>query len=132
MQSNSIIKTRFSRKQHTDAGMALVLLLLLVGYFTGNVFFYNISIILLFLTMAIPGIIYPFTVFWFTLSAMLGEVMSKVILTLLYIIFVVPMGFIRKIAGKDTLKIRHFHRKYDSVFSTRNKLFLKKDLDNSY
>lgn len=71
-----------SKKQASDTGMAIVLILLLVGFFTQNNFYYKIAIPVLVINMTFPLLYYPLAFFWFGFSNLLGSVVSKIILTI--------------------------------------------------
>lgn len=122
----------FTSQQHKDAGMACVLIILITGYLTGNNTWFYVAIPLLFLAMAIPAAFYPFSLFWYALSSLLGNIMSRVILTIIFVVLVVPVGIIRRIAGKDPMKLREFKKSRDSVFIVRNKRFTANDITKPY
>jgi hypothetical protein len=127
------MKYKFLKKEYTDSGLALTLILLLIKLF----FKVPISdiwiIIFLILTMTIPRIFYPFTILWLNFSDFLGQIMSKVILFFVYILFVIPVALIRRILGKDSLKLKLFKNNSDkSVFISRNHLFTAEDMKSPY
>jgi hypothetical protein len=124
--------TDFSRKQCSDAGMAAVLIILLIGLFTGRVIFYQVGIPLLVINMIIPKFFYPFAILWFSLSGLIGDVLSRVILSCVYILIVIPVGFIRKLARKDPLNLRIFKRADHSVMIIRDHLFTSSDLEKPF
>ena len=116
-----------------DAGMALVLINLLIA----NVFFSlptvnYIAIALLILTMSIPLILKPFAYLWFNFSHLLGAIVSKVLLSIIFFSIVTPIGLLVKIIRKDTLHLDSFKKSSESVFKIRNHLFIKKDLQYPY
>lgn len=121
-----------SNKQATDAGMAVVLILLLIGLFTENTLFYKIAIPVLVINMTFPMVFYPFAILWFGLSQLLGSIMSKIILAIVYIFMVIPVGAIRRLLGKDALHLSKFKKSKNSVMYTRNYNFLSKDIENPY
>ena len=121
-----------SIKQASDAGMAAVLILLLIGLFTNNTLYYKMAIPVLVINMTFPMIYYPFAILWFGFSQLLGTIMSKLILTLVYVIMVVPVGVIRRLMGKDTLQLSEFKKSNRSVMLTRDYKFLSKDIENPY
>ena len=121
-----------SKKQASDAGMAAVIILLLIGLITNNTLYYKMSIPVLVINMTFPMAYYPFAIFWFGFSQLLGTIMSKLILTLVYVIMVVPVGVIRRLMGKDTLQLSEFKKSNRSVMLTRDYIFLSKDIENPY
>jgi hypothetical protein len=126
------LKTKFSRKENIDSGLALLLILLLSGIFLKMQVFYKISVGCVLIIMIKPVLIYPFTFLWLNLSDVLGKIVSKIILTIIYCIVLLPVALLRKIVGKDNLKLKQFHRSDKSVFFERNHLFTKDDMLNPF
>jgi len=121
-----------SKKQASDTGMAIVLIFLLVGLFTQNDLYYKIAIPVLIINMTFPMFYYPFAIVWLGFSHILGTVMSKIILTIVYFIIVLPVGIFRRIIGKDSLQLSNFKKGNDSVMKERNYTFSSIDIENPY
>jgi len=126
------ISTRLTRKQCSDAGMAVVLIMLLTGLFTGRAIFYKLAIPLLVIDMIVPMFYYPFGILWYGFSGLLGDVVSRILLTVVYFIIVLPMGFIRRLSGKDSLKLKEFKRSAGSVMVNREHTYSKDDLEKPF
>lgn len=129
---NSFFPKTVTKKQASDSGMAIVLILLLIGFFTSNDIYYKISIPVLVIDMTFPMFFYYFAILWFGLSHLIGTIVSKVILSVVFIIVVLPVGLVRKMMGKDSLKIRQFKKSSDSVMIKRNYQFKSKDIIHPY
>ncbi|MEM7371820.1 MAG: SxtJ family membrane protein [Bacteroidota bacterium] len=127
-----LFSTHFTSSQNKDTGMAMVLILLLVGFFTQEVLFYKLAIPVLILDMIVPKAFYPLSILWYGLSNVLGTVMSKVILTLVFILIVLPVGLMRKMMGKDPMNLKSFGKGRDSVMIERNYTFGPKDIDKPF
>jgi hypothetical protein len=125
-------KINISKEQAKDAGMAVVLILLLLGIFLKQPTFYPYAAAALVVDMIFPGIYKPFAVIWFGVATFLGTIMSKVLLTVVYILLVVPVGLIRRILGKDSLQLKKFKKDGSSVFKERDHLFQSTDIENPY
>jgi hypothetical protein len=82
--------------------------------------------------MVIPLLIKPFAWLWFTLANFLGTFVPKIVLSLIYMIFLVPVGLIRGLAGKDTLFLKQFKKNRLSVFKVREHMYTEKDIQNPY
>ncbi len=121
-----------SKKEASDTGMAMTLICLLLGYFTQNVIYYKIAIPVLVINMAFPMFYYPFAMVWLGLTNLLGMVVSKVLLSVVYILFLMPMGLIRRAMGKDSLNLTGFKKSKDSVMITRDIEFTANDIKNPY
>ena len=126
------IKTSFSKKEHTDSGLALLLLILIVGLWLGNHLLFRIAIAEVFVLLVSPVIMYPFTFLWLNSSYLLGQVMSKILITIIFFLFVCPVALIRNAMGKDTLRLKEFKKDTNSVFTERNHFFTKSDLSMPY
>jgi uncharacterized membrane protein len=118
--------------QARDTGMALTLLCLLIVQFKHAHKLVPVAIILLIIAMAWPRAFQPLAGLWFGLSHVLGTVMSKVVLTLVFFLVVTPIGLMRRSLGKDSLQLKKFKKDRDSVFLVRSDLVEKKDLHKPY
>jgi hypothetical protein len=126
------IKTRFLKKEHIDSGLALLLLTLLAGWLFNLPYALQIAICEVLVILIAPVLIYPFTFLWLNLSNILGWIMSKVILSLIFFVIVCPVAIIRKAMGKDTLLLKKFKKENNSVFTDRNQAFGKSDFTTQY
>lgn len=125
--------SKISKAQSRDTGMAMVLIMLLLANFFLKSSVLNIlSIPVLILTMSIPSIFKPLAVVWFGFSHILGAVMSRVILSFIFIIVVTPLGLLINTIRRDPLRLKAFKKTTDSVFITRDHTFSKKDIDYPY
>jgi hypothetical protein len=116
------------RTRAVDTGMAATLLCLLAGFFTGKLgWFYSAATVLV-VNMTWPRAFVPASTIWFGFSALLGSVMSRVILSLVYYLVLTPVGLLRRAMRRDTLKIAAFKAGTESVFTTRAGRFVPKDL----
>ena len=118
--------------QSRDTGMALTLLCLLIVQFKHAYKLVPLAIILLIITMTWPRAFKPLAGLWFGLSHVLGTVMSKVILTIVFFVIVTPIGVIRRLMGKDSLQLKRFKKDQDSVFLVRAELVEKEHLHKPY
>ncbi|HRY99290.1 MAG TPA: hypothetical protein P5550_09580, partial [Bacteroidales bacterium] len=84
------------------------------------------------LLMAWPSAYYPFARAWYPLTDLLGQGASLVLLTLIYGVFVIPLGLARRALGRDPLQLRSFRKARSSVFHTRDHTFTSSDLEQLY
>jgi hypothetical protein len=119
-------------EQAKDTGMAMVLLCLLLGYWGKLPQFLPLSIALLLLTMAWPAAFKPLAWLWFGLSHLLGNVVSRIILTLIFFLLVTPIGLIRRWLRADSLQLKKWKKGRDSVFVERQGVITGKDLVDPY
>ena len=124
--------TSTPRDRSRDTGLALVLLLLLAQLATGRRGLTTAAVATLVLTMTIPLVFRPLSVVWFGFSHVLGTVMSKVLLTAVFYLIVTPIGVVRRLLGRDSLRLRAFKAAGTSVMHERHHVFVPDDLDKPY
>ena len=121
-----------SKKQASDSGMAVVLILMLTGFFTGDDLYYKIAIAVLVMNMIYPMFYYYFAILWLGFSHLLGTIVSKIILSVVFFLIVLPVAIIRRMMGKDSLKLKLFKKSDGSVMQKRNHRFSSQDIVNPY
>ena len=127
-----IFPKSLSKKEASDTGMAMTLICLLLGYFTKNVLYYKIAIPVLVMNMAFPMFYYPFAMIWLGLTNLLGIVVSRILLSIVYLLFLMPVGIIRRAMGKDSLNLTGFKKGKDSVMINRDIQFTADDIKNPF
>ena len=125
-------KKKITKDQCRDTGMAMVLLLLLLAVSPKRHGYLVAAIVLQVVNMIVPQVFRPIAVVWLGFSSLLGEIVPKILRSLVYFLVVTPIGFLRRLAGKDTLKLRVFKRSQDSVMLERNHTFIGRDLERPY
>ena len=125
-------KKKLTVENCKDSGLALVLISLICYQAWKLEIFILAAFIFLIVAMTYPLIFQPFARFWFALSTALGTVVSKIILTVLFFVIVLPIGLIRRVMGKDSMKIKDWKKGAGSVFRTREHRFVSKDLEHPY
>lgn len=130
--TEKIFPKSISKKEASDTGMAMTLICLLLGYFTKNVLYYKVAIPVLVMTMAFPMFYYPFAMIWLGLTNLLGIVVSRILLSVVYVLFLLPVGVIRRAMGKDSLNLTGFKKGNSSVMITRDIEFKADDIKNPF
>ena len=123
---------KMTKDQSRDTGMAMVLLLLLIYLKTRREGLVYAAMILHVLNMILPRVYAPAAVLWLGLSHVLGTIMSKILLSILFFGLVTPIGVLRRLFGKDSLKLRAFKANEESAMSVRNHLFVGHDIERPY
>jgi len=127
-----IFPRAISKDQAKDTGMAFVLICLLLTFFLDDLLYAKIAIALLVVDMIVPNFFkYP-AFLWLGLSHMIGSVVSKILLSVIFFVIVTPVGLIRRLFGFDSLKIRKFGKDDRSVMIKRDKVFTREDLERPY
>lgn len=115
-----------------DAGLALSFLLLIIWLVMRSPGLVYAAMCVLLLTMIWPPFMRPFAWLWFGLSIVLGKVVSTILISLIWLIFVVPVGTIRRLSGKDPLILGSWRKNQESCFVTRNHTYTAEDLKHPY
>ncbi len=123
---------KLAPEQCKDSGLALVLLGLICYQFWPRPLIMLLTIIFLLAAMTYPPVFRPFAKFWFALSSLLGAVVSKILLTMIFIVLVLPVGLMRRAMGKDAMKLRDWKKNSASVFRIRDHTCSAQDLENPY
>lgn len=86
------------------------------------------TIVLGILTILIPQFATFIDWIWLKLAFILGWINSKILLGILFFIFLMPLALISRIFTKDPLNLKG--RALQSLYADRNHLYTKDDLEN--
>jgi len=131
-RSSRFFSTSITKDQAKDSGMAIMLILMIIGLYTKNDLFYKIAFPVLLMDMIYPMFFYPFAIFWFGFANMLGTIMSKILLSVVFFVIVMPIALLRRLLGKDTLLLKEFKKSNESVMKTRNQTYVAADLEKPF
>lgn len=123
---------KITKDQSRDTGMAVVLLFLLIFASKKKEGYLLAAIILQVVNMAAPQVFKPVALVWLGFSELLGAVMSRILLSIVFFAVVTPIAVFRRLVGKDSLKLRAFKAGKDSVMVERNHTFVGRDLERPY
>lgn len=119
-------------EQAKDAGLALVLILLLFVLLGNMQFLLLPAVACLVLVMAVPVAFTCWARVWFGLSRLLGMVVPKILLAIIFYLMVVPVGIMRRFCGADSMRIKLWKQGKESVFVDRNYTMTKRDIERPY
>ena len=112
MHENLDKEEEINLSSNRSFGIVFTLLFLAVGIgmisgdHSEGWFFLAVSIILLVVTLACPSILGPLNWAWFKFGLLLGLVMNPLILGFVFFLVVTPMAVIRRLLGKDSLRLK--------------------------
>lgn len=127
-----IFKNKITQHQAKDTGLAMVLICLLVMFFSGQHLLLPPAIVLLVLAMTFPMLYKPIARLWFGLSHFIGSIVSNILLAVLFFVIVTPIGLARRLAGADPLKLKEWRGGLASSFTDRNLTYSAEDLERPY
>lgn len=118
--------------QERDTCLALTFLLLLIWFFTRHEEMIYAAMAFLLVGMIWSAAMRPLAFLWFGLSNVLGKVMSCVLLSVVYLLIVLPVAALRRLMGKDALRLRQWRSGSDSCFIVREHIYTAEDLKHPY
>ena len=126
--------SELTKQQCSDSALALLFIIVLLTRFTAIVsspVAINALALGLVIALLIPGVYKPFAWGWFNLSVIMGTVMSKVILTILFYGFIYPLGIVVRLFSKDPMRLNQW-KKTGSVYIDRDELIMKETIIKPY
>lgn len=123
-----LLRQGISKDQCKDAGMAFSLIFILLKFVLSYDLFLVLGTAALVITMTVPSVLKSLAVIWFGLAELLGAVVSKIILSLAFFVVVTPVGTVRRLLRKDSLRLCEFKKGKGSVMDERNKVYKPEDI----
>ena len=112
-----------------DTGLVLAAFFSLLELRAPQPTYAALTLTLLLLALFQPKLLFPIAYLWKKLAEILGAIMPKLFFGIVFLVFVVPVGAIRKAMKKDPLKLKHTT---GSVFLERQHTFTKDDVLHPY
>lgn len=81
-------------------------------------------------SLAIPVIGDFLVKIWFKLAEVLGAINGKIILSLMFYIFLFPIAVLYRMTTKNPLAVKHSNK--GSMYTERNHTYTKSDLENTW
>ena len=131
-KNKKFLFNNISINQAKDTGMAMVLICLLINIFGKDSLFIILATLFLVINMVVPSVYKPVAIIWLSFSKIIGTIMSKILLVLVFFLIVTPMGITRRFLGKDSLKLKSWKKDHDSVFVTRKNSLRSEDVEVPY
>jgi energy-coupling factor transporter transmembrane protein EcfT len=118
--------------QAKDTGLAIILILLIFAYVKNPGWLLFSAMAVLVLTMTWPDVFRPLAKVWFGFSRILGGVVSRILLTVIFFLIVTPVGLVRRLLGVDPMRTGLWKKGGVSVLVDRDMLYTKKDIEKPY
>ena len=110
--------SEIDNKKARNAGFALTALGLILGFYL-NKYIFILSGILFFLSLICPQILKTPAFLWYLLGELLGNVMSRVILTVFYFLLLLPIALLKRVVSKEHTMILKPIQTMESNFNQR-------------
>lgn len=122
--------TNYSQEKKYETILAIVLGLLVIWFFTNAKALVIISAVLAFIGLMIPMVSGWITWLWLKISHVMGWVMSKVIMSIVFYLVLFPISLLARLSNKDQLKLKKSNE--TSYYSTRNHRYSPEELENPW
>lgn len=117
---------KIDRNKSLEAQLAIVVGFGLIAYFSKNQYF-SLSVLCVGLVFLLfPSIGNKVSLLWLKIAELIGGVMSKILLSIVFFAFLLPIATISKIFKKDVLGLKKPEK---SNYVERNHLYTGKDLE---
>ncbi len=116
-----------SRSKHLETILVLVLALLVCYFIFGGTNWIKAAIVLGLIGVFIPFLAEKIHWLWMKLAHVLGYIMSRVLLSVIFFVILVPLAFFSRLAGKNSVNLKKGANTY---FRERNFLYTKDSLEN--
>ena len=88
-------------------------------------YLFALSLFFLFFGLLFPTLLKPIHKVWMGLALILGSIMTRVILSVLFYLVITPLGLISKLSGKDFLDLK-FDKSVSSYWISRKNITFEK------
>ncbi|MEM6831117.1 MAG: SxtJ family membrane protein [Bacteroidota bacterium] len=115
---------------HYSTSLVIVTGFLVLYHFFGYSWMFYTSLILGLVCVFSPFITRQIHWAWMKLGLALGWVNSRILLSVVYAVFLVPIAFLSKLGRKDQLQLKQQDRK--TTYQTRDHQYKAEDLKNPF
>ena len=121
-----------SNKECADTSMAMTLISLLVILYSKSITLLPLPIGLLLLGMVWPRAYSLLARLWLGISLLLGSIMSRVVLSIIFMVIVTPIALVMRLFGHDPMRRKAWKKGTESTFVSRGDLVEAKDLEHPF
>jgi ABC-type multidrug transport system fused ATPase/permease subunit len=107
--------------------LVLVGALIVVFWVSPKKIYLLIALIFILIGVVSPVLSAKISWVWMKFAELIGAVMSKIILSVVYFVFLVPIALIYRLTQKNPLFLK---RRNDTYYIDRNKQYSPKDIEN--
>jgi hypothetical protein len=113
-------------------GLTLGVFFLLIGLLWfwkarhGYIYFFSLAVFFLVFAFLAPRLLKPIQKIWMIVALLMGWVMTRVILSVVFYFVMTPIGFIARLMGKKFLDVKN-HNGYESYWLIRKSLARNKE-----
>ena len=79
-----------------------------------------------------PRLYSPLAKLWLGLSLLLGSIMSRLLLSVIFFVIVTPLALVMRLFGHDPMRRKGWKKSTDSTFVSRDHTVEAKDLEHPF
>ena len=121
-----------TKNQSKDTILAFILICCITALIKKDLTFTYGILGLSLMAMTLPQLFKPMAWIWFSFAEIMGTIMSKLILGLVFFGIITPLTFIIKLMGVDSMRIKLWKNNENSAFIDRNHQYTKADIEKPY
>ena len=118
-----------NREKNIETCLVLATALVIFYCFNGSTYILYAAIVIGIIGLFFDTIAGWITKAWYKLAEVLGAVMSKVLLSIVFFVFLFPIAMLYRLFNKDNLQLK---RNSDTYWVKRDHQFVKKDLEHPW
>ena len=121
-----------TKAQAKDTSLAFIFIFTILTLYKQELNFVYPALAFSIISMTFPQLFKPLAYLWFGLAEVMGTIMSKVLLSLVFFFVITPLTVLIKMMGVDSMRIKAWHNGKDTAFIDRNHQFTKADIEKPY
>ncbi|MDF1547065.1 MAG: SxtJ family membrane protein [Bacteroidales bacterium] len=124
--------SNISVKQSIETAIVFAIIAILSYYIWQTEIGIWIGFALLVLSLIMPKVLIPVAWIWLNFSKILGSISSNLILTVIFFLIITPIGSLRRMFSKDTLKLKCFKKNKFSAYKERSHVYSSSDIKHPF
>ena len=128
---------KFGRKDLKNFGYTIGFILLIISVFLfvrerdSSIYFFSLGLIFIGLGIIIPTVLKPAYKIWMSFAVIIGWIMTRIILSVLFYLIISTIGIFARLFGKDFLNLKS--KNNESYWNIRNKEYeLNQDYEKQF
>tara|TARA_B100000212_G_scaffold137320_1_gene103473 strand:+ start:258 stop:668 length:411 start_codon:yes stop_codon:yes gene_type:complete len=115
---------KFGRKDLKNFGFTIGFILLIISVFLfvrerdSSIYFFSLGLIFIGLGIIIPTVLKPAYKIWMSFAVIIGWIMTRIILSVLFYLIISTIGIFARLFGKDFLNLKS--KNNESYWNIRN------------
>ena len=121
-----------TKAQSKDTSLAFIFIFTILTLYKQELNFVYPALAFSIISMTFPQLFKPLAYLWFGLAEVMGTIMSKILLSLVFFFVITPLTLLIKMMGVDSMRIKAWHNGKNTAFIDRNHQFTKADIEKPY